>query len=156
MFWVITKLWTLEQTNLFSPLKCKFFTHYFPSVQGQMPSLSSELQVFSVSKGRKSKNKPQFPPDIPLTCRSDFIFFFIFPHYILAKPFFPPWVLSSIPLVTAKAKPKAKALCFIGKLAVQAKWSCLSSFCSLLDYRGHWNGRFLYLAPSFYRNYRKF
>lgn len=86
---MITKLWTLEQTNLFSPLKCKFFTHYFPSVQGQMPSLSSELQVFSVSKGRKSKNKPQFPPDIPLTCRSDFILFYLSSLHLSKTIFFP-------------------------------------------------------------------
>lgn len=137
----------------FFATKCTFFTRYFPSIQGQMPSLSSELQVFSVSRGRKriSHSSHLISPLL-----ADQIFFFNISWLHLSKTDFFPWVLSSIPLVTVKAKPKAKALCFIGKLEVQANWSCLSSCYSLLDCVGHWNGHFLYLTPSFYRNCRNF
>lgn len=117
---MITKLWTLEQTNLFSPLKCKFFTHYFPSVQGQMPSLSSELQVFSVSKGRKSKNKPQFPPDIPLTCRSDFILFYLSSLHLSKTIFFPVSFVQH-PFGYCQSKTKSKSSLFYWQVGSPSK-----------------------------------
>lgn len=71
----------------FFATKCTFFTRYFPSIQGQMPSLSSELQVFSVSRGRKRISHSSHLISL-LLAGQIFFFFLIFPDYILAKPIF--------------------------------------------------------------------